>query len=71
MAGQFEQALNAILLEKLGCGTNMHQVHSIGIGNFLYHLPEYATALTALAPFDNSDLLQQPDDLLEKDYEAG
>ncbi|MEJ2156161.1 MAG: glycosyltransferase family protein [Desulfobacteraceae bacterium] len=67
MAGQFEQAINAVFLDKLGCGVNMNRVTSSGIGDFLYRLPEFQTALARLSPFDNAPLLQKVDALLADD----
>jgi uncharacterized protein (TIGR00661 family) len=64
MSGQFEQAINAVFLEKLGCGVNMHRVASSGIGDFLYRLPEFEATLKDLQRFDNAPLLQKVDDLL-------
>jgi uncharacterized protein (TIGR00661 family) len=64
MAGQFEQAINAVFLEKIGCGVNMYRVTSSGIGDFLYRLPEFQAALARLQPFDNAPLLEKVDDLL-------
>jgi uncharacterized protein (TIGR00661 family) len=39
MSGQFEQVINAVFLEKLGCGINLRQVTPQSIGDFLYRLP--------------------------------
>lgn len=64
MAGQFEQAINAVFLDKLGCGINLHQPAPEGIGNFLYRLPEFDAALAEQTPFDNAPLLDKVDDLL-------
>ena len=64
MSGQFEQAINAVFLEKLGCGTNLQQISPEGIGNFLYRLPEFETALAEQPAFDNAPLLEKVDALL-------
>ncbi len=64
MAGQFEQAINAVFLEKLGCGVNMYRVTPAGIGDFLYRLPEFEASLGRLPPFDNTPLLRKVDALL-------
>lgn len=64
MTGQFEQAINAVLLEKMACGVNMHQASRTGIGDFLYRLPEFETALSKQPAFDNKPLLEKVDQLL-------
>jgi uncharacterized protein (TIGR00661 family) len=69
MAGQFEQAINAIFLEKLNCGINLQQVDPAGIGNFLYRLPELEEALAGQPSFDNGPLLEKIDALLAKEGE--
>jgi uncharacterized protein (TIGR00661 family) len=64
MSGQFEQAINAVFLERLNCGVNLHQLHPAGIGDFLYRLPEFEAALAGLPTFDNGLLLEKVDELL-------
>lgn len=64
MAGQFEQAINAVFLEKLNCGVNLQQIHPDGISDFLYRLPDFAKALAAQPLFDNAPLLEKVDALL-------
>jgi uncharacterized protein (TIGR00661 family) len=70
MAGQFEQALNAIFLEALECGVNMAEINPAGIGDFLYRLPEFEQALSSLPPFDNAPLLAKLDRLMDNGGEA-
>ena len=70
MAGQFEQAINAIFLEKLKCGINMYQLKQAGIGDFLYRLPEFGDSLSKLPAFDNRSLLEKLDALLANKVEA-
>lgn len=69
MAGQFEQAINAIFLEQLNCGINLQQVDPAGIGNFLYRLPELEEALAGQPSFDNGPLLEKIDVLLANEGE--
>lgn len=64
MAGQFEQAINGIFLEKLGCGVNLQRINPDGIGHFLYRLPAFEDALAEQPPFDNQPLLDKLDTLL-------
>ncbi len=64
MAGQFEQVINAIFLEKLKCGANMDKADPSGIGDFLYRLPEFNHVLSKQARFDNQPLLEKVDALL-------
>lgn len=69
MAGQFEQAINAVFLEKIACGISLDPVASEGIGNFLYRLPEFDAALAEQPAFDNGPLLAKVDALLANDAE--
>jgi hypothetical protein len=69
MSGQFEQAINAVFLENLNCGVNLHQISSAGIGDFLYRLPEFENALAGLPAFDNTPLLAKMDALLANNAE--
>jgi uncharacterized protein (TIGR00661 family) len=64
MTGQFEQAINALFLEKLKCGMNMYRINSTGISDFLCRLPELEASLAAQPPFDNRGLLEKLDNLL-------
>lgn len=64
MAGQFEQAVNAVFLEKIKCGINMYAPTPAGIGEFLYRLPEFETSLAAMPCFNNHMLLKKVDDLI-------
>lgn len=64
MTGQFEQAINAVFLEKLGCGVNMDRIDIKGIDAFLKRLPELETEAARLPEFDNQPLLNQLDTLL-------
>ena len=70
MAGQFEQAINAIFLEKLKCGINMYQLGPADIGYFLYRLPELEDSLSTQSLFDNQPLLKKLDGLIANKAEA-
>ncbi len=69
MSGQFEQAINAVFLEKLKCGVNLFRPTEAGIGDFLYRLPEMHDALSDQQKFDNRPLLNKVDELLANDAE--
>lgn len=64
MTGQFEQAINAVFLEKLGCGVNMNRISTAGIQDFLHRLPELEAEADGLPDFDNQPLLDKIDVLL-------
>ena len=64
MTGQFEQAINAVFLEKLGCGVNMDRIDKAGIQDFLSRLPELETEAAKIPDFDNQPLLDKIDALL-------
>lgn len=67
MHGQFEQELNALLLEELGYGRNGRALSAELVGDFFYRLPDYEQKLLAYEPQDNSALFQRLDTLLEGD----
>jgi hypothetical protein len=52
MGGQFEQELNALLIEELGYGKNGRDASAETIGAFLYRLPEYREKLDELLADD-------------------
>jgi uncharacterized protein (TIGR00661 family) len=64
MSGQFEQAINAVFLEQLKCGVNMHRLSKAGIGDFLYRLPEYEQELLHQQKNTGPSLLHCLDELL-------
>jgi uncharacterized protein (TIGR00661 family) len=64
MTGQFEQAINAVFLEKLNSGINMHRISKAGIEDFLDRLPQLEAAAAGLPPFDNRPLLDEVDALV-------
>lgn len=69
MAGQFEQAINAVFLENIKCGINLYHPTPDGIGSFLYRLPEFEKSLAALPRFNNQMLLEKVDDLIANEAE--
>ena len=64
MAGQFEQQLNGHCLEKMGLGKNAPEPNRDAVGDFLYRLPEYRTALAQHEARDNTEILNKLDELL-------
>lgn len=69
MAGQFEQAINAVFLEKLKYGVDLYDINPAGIGDFLYRLPEFEAELANRPAFDNVPLLSCVDNLLANNAE--
>jgi uncharacterized protein (TIGR00661 family) len=67
MTGQFEQAINAVFLEEMKCGVNLHHVTDTGIGDFLYRLPEFEETLSRQPHYSNTPLLDKVDALLADD----
>ena len=67
MGGQFEQELNALLIEELGYGKNGRDPSAETIGAFLYHLPEYREELARRRASDNHEIQQKLDELLADD----
>lgn len=41
MNGQFEQAINAVFLEKPNCGINLQHIDPVRIGDFLYRWQDF------------------------------
>jgi len=65
MRGQFEQELNALMLEETGCGRNGRAAGAETLGDFLYRLPEYEAALRDHPPHDrNRGIRAKLDELL-------
>jgi len=67
MEGQFEQELNAHLLDDLGCGKNGRERSAASVGDFLYRLPEYEAALERYPRSDNRAITSMLDELLADD----
>ena len=64
MRGQFEQELNALMLEDIGCGRNGRQASRETVAAFLYDLPRYREALERYPRGDNTAILARVDELL-------
>ncbi len=67
MQGQFEQQLNGLLLEDMGCGKNVRDVREEAVGDFLYRLPEYQARLAEYDAGDGKAIFRKLDTLLEND----
>jgi len=67
MRGQFEQELNALLLESLGYGKNGRTLSVETIGDFLYRLPEMKQRLESYPRKDNREITAKLDELLAAD----
>jgi uncharacterized protein (TIGR00661 family) len=67
MAGQFEQELNALLLEDAGYGRNGREAGPETVGNFLYRLPSFRSRLEDYPRADNSAITAKLDELLDDD----
>ncbi|MCP4692365.1 MAG: hypothetical protein GY859_30245 [Desulfobacterales bacterium] len=67
MAGQFEQEINGVLMEKMGHGKNMPHPSGEAAGDFLYRLPDYRESLAGYCAEDNTKITQKLDELLEDD----
>jgi len=67
MAGQFEQELNAVLLEELGLGKNGRAATADSVGAFLYELPRLRERLAEAKPDDGSALRAALNELLADD----
>jgi uncharacterized protein (TIGR00661 family) len=65
--GQFEQELNAVMLDEQGCGKGAFRVTGETIGDFLYRLPEYRKNLEEYKPSDGSEIKAKLDELLTND----
>ncbi|MGH1440060.1 MAG: MJ1255/VC2487 family glycosyltransferase [Cellvibrionaceae bacterium] len=65
MAGQFEQHLNAYMLNKQGLGKECLSPNVDAIAAFLYQLPDFNRALTSVEGCGNNSIQQKIDDLLE------
>jgi uncharacterized protein (TIGR00661 family) len=64
MGGQFEQELNALLLEKLGYGRNGRKPTVQAFGEFFYRLPELKARLADYPGADNGKIKAFLDELL-------
>lgn len=64
MRGQFEQELNALLLDELACGRSGRAVSREVVGEFLYRLPELREALASERNPGNGALFARLDEVL-------
>jgi len=67
MSGEFEQQLNAAMLEQLGFGKNARRLTTETVADFLYRLPDYERRLRDYLPSDNSKILHKLDELVADD----
>ncbi len=58
MTGQFEQAINAVFLDRLGYGMNLRGINFEPVSQFFDKLPAYENALKSYQSIDNA-LIQQ------------
>lgn len=65
MKGQFEQELNAFLLDEADLGRNGRRLTPEVLGDFLYRLPDFRERLAAYPRSDNWALFAKLDELLE------
>ncbi len=65
MAGQFEQELNAHLLDEGGYGKNGRGGGAEAVGDFLYRLPAYEERLAGYPRSDDAALFAKLDELLD------
>lgn len=70
MAGQFEQELNAAMLEELSYGMNGRAAQRSTVESFLERLPEFEERLAGYESTDNRAILAKLDELLEDDAAA-
>ena len=62
--GQFEQEINAYLLQRLSYGKMMRDLNDEAIGNFLYHLPDYRSHLEAYKEVQRQSVTEKLAELL-------
>lgn len=67
MQGQFEQVLNAFMLNKLQYGAAAYELTTQNIAAFLYHLDDYRAQLVDYPREGNHRILQFLDSLFEND----
>ncbi|CAM2010246.1 glycosyltransferase family protein [Acanthopleuribacter pedis] len=65
--GQFEQEINAYLLQRLSYGSLMRNLSQASIGNFLYHLPDFRDHLESYKEVQRQPVTQKLDELLADD----
>ena len=62
--GQFEQELNAVMLDKQGYGKGCFRVLPETVGDFLYRIPQYEQNLASYSGSDGSEIKAKLDELL-------
>jgi uncharacterized protein (TIGR00661 family) len=62
--GQFEQELNAVMLDNQGYGKGCFRVLPETIGDFLYRIPQYEQSLTSYQGSDGYEIRAKLDELL-------
>ena len=67
MRGQFEQELNALMIDQLGYGKRVTRPRSASIAEFLYRLPEYRERLNDYPRQGNGAIMAKLDELLAGD----
>lgn len=70
LMGQFEQILNAVMLEELGYGKKVFELEKDRIAAFLYHLADYREALNDYRREDNHALLNKLSELTQDDCQS-
>ena len=66
--GQFEQVMNAIMLEELGYGKNVSELTRETISSFLYDLPDFAEKVKQYRTEDNSKIEMKLEELLADNF---
>ena len=70
MAGQFEQMLNGLLLERAGLGRSLDAPDPRAIADFLAHVDDFRPALRDYPRADNGAILAKLGELLDEDLRA-
>lgn len=65
--GQFEQELNAFMLDRQGLGRECRQMTAETIGDFLYRMPDYDKNLSSYPRSDGAELFARLTELLADD----
>lgn len=65
LQGQFEQSLNALELEKIGCGKTLESLESREIEEFIAHLPDFRRNLANYCRPNNDRLFDKIDELIK------
>jgi UDP:flavonoid glycosyltransferase YjiC (YdhE family) len=68
--GQFEQELNAVMLDRMDCGKGAFRVTPETIGDFLYRCRDYREKLEEYRPSDGREIRAKLDELLADEAAA-